>query len=630
MCGICGIYNFDDDNPVTKPQIEKMTDRLFHRGPDEGGIHTHRNFGLGFRRLSIVDLKQGQQPMSNETGTVRVVCNGEIYNHLELRKTLSAKGHIFVSQSDIEVIVHAYEEYGESFVKRLNGMFAFAIWDDLEKLLIIGRDRIGIKPLYYCYDRNCFAFASELTALLESPCIDKRLDPRAIDCLLNFEYIPGPTTIFQKARKLPAGHLLKIRSNSLKTEKYWDLRWKTNGHVEVQTVESDLLYLLKKSVSSQLMSDVPVGAFLSGGLDSSVIVALMSELSSKPIKTFSIGFDQASYDELPYARIVAKHFKTDHYELTVDPNDTDQIVEAISALDEPLADDSIVPSLMLSRHAREHVKVILSGDGGDELFAGYDTYRADRIARIYQQIPKVARSKWIEPLIEAIPQTSERSGIFNSIKGLIKGVHKPEELGHARWLTYLSLNQRNQLYHRDFLEALNDYDCNSHITQYFAARASCDRLSRQLYTDLKSYLPDDVLTKVDRMSMAVSLEVRPPFLDHELVEYVASIPSELKLKGLSSKYILKEVAKTLLPKEIINRKKSGFTMPVRNWLRHELKPLLHDFLLDSSLNRHGLYFNRKYIEHLVHEHDSMRANHSHILWTLIVFSIWCRENLERT
>jgi len=332
MCGICGIYNLENDRPIAVSQIQKMTNRLLHRGPDEHGIHIDRNFGMGMRRLSIVDLKKGQQPISNERGTVFVVCNGEIYNHSELRRTLSTKGHTFRSGSDVEVIVHAYEEYGESFVEHLNGMFAFALWDQCERLLMVGRDRLGIKPLYYYHDKTRFGFASELKALIEANFINPRLEPRAIDCLFTFEYIPAPLTIFQKIWKLPAGHLMKIRPDSLRMKQYWDLRGDSNGHVGIPAVEHDLLNLLTKSVSKQLMADVPVGAFLSGGLDSSLVVALMSRLSSHPIKTFSIGFADEGYNELPYARIVAKHCGTDHHELTVDPNDTDLITQAILAL----------------------------------------------------------------------------------------------------------------------------------------------------------------------------------------------------------------------------------------------------------------------------------------------------------
>ena len=426
-------------------------------------------------------------------------------------------------------------------------------------------------------------------------------------------------------RKLLPGHLLKIQTGSLQKQQYWDIESRTDTQVDIKTVESNLLELLKEAVSRQLMSDVPVGAFLSGGLDSSVVVALMSQLSSKPIKTFSIGFPEAGYSELMHSRIVANHFGTDHYELTVNPNDEDLIVQAILALDEPLGDDSIVPTLLVSRLASEHVKVVLSGDGGDELFAGYNRYRADRIACLYERIPRATRSLLIEPFIEWLPQNSGSGGIANSLKGLIKGVSKPKWLGHARWLTYLSSDQKRQLYHRDFLEALNGFDSHAHIKKLFAACPYSDRLSRQIYTDFKSYLPDDILTKVDRMSMAVSLEVRPPFLDNNLVSYLAGLPSELKLKGFRSKYILKRVAKNLLPQAIISRKKSGFSMPVKNWLRCELRPLLDG--LGGSLSQHGPFFNEDYVQRLIDEHDTLRTDHSHILWTLIVFNTWCGEKL---
>jgi asparagine synthase (glutamine-hydrolysing) len=627
MCGICGILNFDAHEPVAALEVRGMAASIAHRGPDDDGFYVRGNVGLGMRRLSVIDVAEGRQPMTNEDGTLHVVYNGEIYNYRELRRELASSGHRFRSHSDTEVIVHAYEEWGRSFVERLNGMFAFALWDERQRALLIARDRLGIKPLYYYADHKRLAFGSELRVLLASDYLERRIDPRALDCLLTLEYVPAPLTILQGVQKLPAGCLLTVTSNGVACERYWDLPRDTTASGSPADMEEALVERLRQAVRRQLVSDVPLGAFLSGGLDSSLVVALMREATSGPVKTFSIGFPAAGYDERRQARLVARHLGTDHYEYTVDPGNRDLVRRAIRSLDEPLADDSIVPTLLVSEAARRHVTVALSGDGGDELFAGYDSYKADRAAAIYARLPAPVRRRLIEPLLARLSQRSRRMGAINALKGLVRGLEKPSGLEHARWLTYLTPPQRARLYVPEFGQMLDGHDSYEILSRRLRSGSVRDRLARQLHTDLTTYLPDDVLAKVDRMSMAVSLEARPPLLDHELVEFVATIPSGLKLRRFQSKYILKRVAGRFLPAAIIHRRKSGFTMPLKNWLRGELKPLLQDVIESGALHRCGRFFDDRYIRQMMAEHDAMRVNHSHTLWSLIVFGLWSEQHL---
>jgi asparagine synthase (glutamine-hydrolysing) len=627
MCGIAGQFNFDPQHSVDPLAVRRMTDSLVHRGPDDEGFFVRRHVGLGMRRLSIIDLADGRQPISNEDGTVHVVFNGEIYNYRELKSRLISAGHRFRTHSDTEVIVHAYEEYGLRSLEMFNGMFAFALWDEPRRQLLVARDRLGIKPLYYHVDSRRFLFGSELRALLTDATLPRELDLDAVDALLTFEYVPAPSTILKGVRKLPAGHLAIINRDHVQIQKYWDADYTNVMSGGERELEEGLVDRLRAAVQRQLVSDVPLGAFLSGGVDSSLVVALMCERLGDNVQTFSIGFSDGGYDERDAARLVARHLHTRHEELIVNPNDRGLIERAIRSLDEPLADDSIVPTLVVSELARRHVKVALSGDGGDELFAGYDSYRADRIATWYGRLPRAVRGGVIEPLVRRLPQTTRRFGLVNAAKGLIKGIEKPDWMAHARWLTYLTYEERGRLYQPAFAARVSQADPYLHLRRHFAASASADRLGQALYVDLKSYLVDDVLAKVDRMSMAVSLEVRPPLLDHELVEYAAALPSALKLRGLTSKHVLKRVAARFLPESVVRRRKSGFAMPVKNWLRRELKPLLSDVIEDGYVTRHLGLFEVDRIRELVREHDAMRANHSHLLWTLIVLELWCQEHL---
>lgn len=620
MCGICGVLNFGMNESVNKETLKRMCAVMSHRGPDDEGFFVEENAGLGMRRLSIIDLSTGHQPISNEDGTVWIVFNGEIYNHLTLREELQDKGHKFSTNTDTEAIVHAYEEYGEDCVSRLRGMFAFAIWDRSKKKLFIGRDRLGIKPLYYYVDDKRFIFGSELKVILQYPEVPKDLDFEALDNFLTFEYIPAPLTIFKGVKKLPQAHTLSIEKGQISINEYWKLHFKEIRRTEEEVCD-ELYSILKEAVKMRLMSDVPLGAFLSGGIDSSTVVGLMSEVMDRPVKTFSIGFDDPSYNELHYARVVAKHFGTDHTELVIKPDIVDWVDRLIKYLDEPFGDFSIFPTFLVSELARRHVTVTLSGDGGDELFAGYEYYIADKIENHYRKLPSIFREKLIPSIIASIPPSPQKKGLINKIKRFVEGTLHPQRLRHFRWAKFFSEGEKLLLYSEGVKRELDGVDTYLPFTKHFISSNGADYLGQELYADIKTYLCDDILVKVDRMSMANSLEARVPFLDHKFVEFVATVPSSMKLNGFRSKYILKKAMERLLPREILYRDKQGFSIPIKNWLMNELRPLMENALSPEKIKREGL-FNHKYVDSLKAEHLNGVENHSHRLWALMVFEIW--------
>jgi asparagine synthase (glutamine-hydrolysing) len=621
MCGICGIFNFSCEAQVDGAELRAMNEQIIHRGPDEDGFYLNGRIGMAMRRLSIVDLSGGQQPIANEDGTVWIVFNGEIYNYPELKEDLERRGHRFKTRSDTEAIIHAYEEYGLDCPTRLNGMFAFAIWDSRRERLFLGRDRVGKKPLYYFKDGERLVFGSELKSLLQAKNIPRRVSKRALDLYLTLEYIPAPFSIFENIFKLPAGHSLTMDANGqIAIRQYWDLRFHENGY-HPQELEKGLVDLLQDAVKIRLMSDVPLGAFLSGGIDSSCVVALMARVMNEPVKTFSIGFEEGSYNELHYARQIARHFKTDHKEFIIRPNALELTEKLVKHLDEPLGDFSIFPTYLVSKMAREHVTVVLSGDGGDELFAGYDTYIADWTYRKYSKIPAVVRNSLLMPVTMKLPPTEKKKGLLNRAKRFVEGTRFPEDLQHVRWMMFLDEEEKGRLYGEAMSEVRHQHLAYDFIRQHFTKADSQDYVNRQLYVDIKTYLCDDIMVKVDRMSMATSLEARAPFLDYRVVEYAATIPSVLKLRGTKTKYILKKAMAPLLPPEITKRGKEGFSIPIKNWLRHELRPMMLDVLSPSQIRRDG-FFNADHVQKLVREHLQGRENHSHRLWALMVFSIW--------
>lgn len=626
MCGICGIMTFSPAAEIARDEVRRMNEAIIHRGPDEDGFYHGEQIGMAMRRLSIIDLSSGQQPIGNEDGTVWIIFNGEIYNYLELRRDLESRGHRFKTKSDTEAIVHAYEEFGVECPAKLNGMFGFAIWDTRNRSLFLARDRLGKKPLYYYAGNDRLVFGSELKSILQSQHVPRRVSPEALDLYLTYEYVPAPHTIFAGIKKLPAGHSLLIRRDG-KTElrRYWDLHFRENGYHAAE-LQQGLVDLLQDAVKIRLMSDVPLGAFLSGGIDSSCVVALMARVMDQPVKTFSIGFEEGSYNELEYARAIARHYKTDHKEFILRPNALELTEKLVKHLDEPLGDFSIFPTYLVSKMAREHVTVVLSGDGGDELFAGYDTYVADWMYRKYRMLPSFLRHGLVQPFARLLPPTEKKKGPINKIKRFVEGTQYPEDLQHVRWMIFLAEREKQQLYG----EALHDIDirrgAHDFIRGHFQNADSRDYINRQLYVDIKTYLCDDIMVKVDRMSMAASLEARAPFLDYRVVEYAATIPSALKLQGQQTKWILKEAMKGLLPPPIVKRGKEGFSIPIKNWLKEELRPMMLDVLSPARLKRDG-FFNAEYVQRLVDEHLAGAENHSHRLWALTVFGIWREQYL---
>ena len=627
MCGIVGIVEQDLTRPVAPADLERMVRTLVHRGPDDEGTITLPGVALGMRRLAIVDLAAGQQPIPNETGDIKVVANGEIYNFRDIQRELEQHGHRFRSRhSDIEVLVHAYEQWGEGFLARLRGMFALALWDGRTRTLIAARDRAGEKPLYWTQTAEGLRLASEVKALLVRPEVSRELDPIALDQFLTYEYVLAPRTMLKGVHKLPPAHFLRYRDGHATVHRYWDaaavpLRAWTDG----EAAEA-LGAALKRAVVSQLMADVPLGAFLSGGIDSSAIVALMSEASSQQVNSFSIGFADGTYNELPYARQVAALFKTNHRERTASPDLAGMFDRLVVHLDEPFADTSLFPTFSVSELAREHVKVVLSGDGGDELFGGYDAYQAQALA---------AKLGWMGDALmpalagvaSALPPTEKKKGLVNKVKRFSEGAATaPADLGHYRWMVYLGAREKARLYQSGLRDALGANDVYAPVREALGRFSQDDVLNRQLYADLSLYLADDILVKVDRMSMATSLETRAPFLDGDVMELAFSMPGHLKIRNGERKWILKQAMKDVLPASILNRRKEGFSIPMKNWLRRELQPLMRELLSRDRLARRGL-FEPAAVTALMDEHTSGKQNHAHTLFPLMVFERWADAHL---
>jgi len=607
-----------------------MCRTIVHRGPDDEGVFIRARAGLGVRRLSIIDLAGGHQPLGNEDGTVWIAHNGEVYNFPELREELISHGHRFSTRTDTETIVHAYEQWGEDFVQRLRGMFAFALWDEKEQKLLLVRDRLGIKPLYYALlDDRTLVFGSELKAVLVHPRIKRDVEPRALDLFLTLEYIPAPLSIFRGIHKLPAGHWLAYKDGRVEVKKYWDVEAAAvpeGGSRERNLPDiMDRLYeLLKESVKLRLVSDVPLGAFLSGGIDSSTIVGLMRELGASPLKTFSIGFEETSYNELPYARRTAQRFATEHEEFIIEPKALDLTQKLIGHLDEPFGDFSIFPTFLVSQMSRAHVKVILSGDGGDELFGGYEHYQAQKIASCG---PLGLAGRLASPLINRLPPTAKKKGAWNKLQRFLQGFEHGAENRHLRWMMFLSRRDKARLYSAAFQNqtgGIEEVRNLSPFREVFEKLPVFDSVTGELYLDLKTYLADDIMVKVDRMSMATSLEAREPLLDHKLVEFVFGLDGRLKLHGLTTKWIFKKTMERLLPHENIYRPKEGFSIPIKHWLRGELRELMQDHLTEKRVREAG-FFNPEPVQGMIEAHLAGRKNFSHQLWSLLVFEIW-KEN----
>ena len=624
MCGICGIFNFNSKKPVDRNLIQRMTSVLKHRGPDDEGFYLNKNIGLGIRRLAVIDLETGHQPIHNEDKSIWIILNGEIYNFKDLRKDLEKKGHKFYTKSDTETIAHLYEDYGIDCVKHLRGMFAFAIWDERKRELFLARDRMGQKPIIYTIFKNTLIFASEIKSLLQVPEIKREIDFKALDYYLTYQYIPSPLTIFQDMKKLsPASILICNEREKVKIERYWDLNFHSKAKMSEEEYSQKILGLLTEATRLRLISDVPLGAFLSGGIDSSAVVGLMTQLTSQPVKTFSIGFEEEDFSELSYARIIARLFETDHHEFVVKPRIVDILPKLIWQYDEPCADSSTILVYYIAQETRKYVTVALSGDGGDESFAGYERYRAHKIASYYEKLPIFLRKKIITKVLSHFPEPAKRKSLLRRLKHFSQAISLSPGERNIYWHSYFNKEEKDKVYSQEMKERVKNINSSDYLLEVYRKSDGNDFLDQTLFVDLMTYLPENILVKVDIATMAHSLEVRSPFLDHKLMEFNATIPSNLKLKGLTSKYILKKALQDLLPKKILKRGKMGFAVPIGKWFRKELKDYLKEILLDKrSLSRE--YFKRKRIEELVAEHVSGRIDHGYRLWTLLNLELWHR------
>ncbi len=607
MCGICGIIRRHQENTVSPATLKKMTDSLIHRGPDDEGFYVNNNAGLAMRRLQVIDLQTGQQPIFNEDKSIVVVQNGEIYNYVELRERLIKKGHRFYTHSDTEVIVHLYEEYGEDFLGHLNGMFAIALWDDTRQKLILARDRLGEKPLYYFQNESGIAFASELKALATLPDFPREVNNEAIYNYFSYLVVSAPATIYRGVNKLRPAHYLRFQNGRTEIRRYWDVQFDPQHHWSEKMVCEQLSELLIRSIRQRIRSDVPFGAFLSGGIDSSIVVALMSQVLDEPVKTFSIGFEEDRYNELNYARQIAEKYNTEHHELVVKPSAIDLLEKLVWYFDEPFAGPSAIPTYVVSKMAREHVTVVLTGDGGDEVFLGYDRYLKMLGRQKYDKIPAPLR-KLLGSVGGLLPQQTYGKGLLQS-------------LGQDDFHYYtVGLSQffKPKLFTRDFLQQISGADSFSVVSDALLDD-SHEYLTRLNAIDLKHYLPENVLVKVDRMSMANSLETRALFLDHKIVEFAAKIPAQLKIKNGISKYILKRSSKNLLPQKIINRNKWGFALPVDEWFRGELSEMIREKI---NATQKSDMFNHIYLSTILSEHLSRRRDHSYLLWSFLILQKW--------
>lgn len=626
MCGICGKVYFDPQRPVEHDVLVAMCNTITHRGPDDQGLYCQGPVGLGSTRLAIIDVAGGHMPLSNENGNVWMAYNGEVYNFQHLHERLERAGHRFATRSDTETIVHLYEEMGDDFARELNGMFALAIWDDRRKRLVLARDHLGIKPLFYAELDDRLVFGSEIKALLPDG-IDRHVDPIALHDYLSINYVPGPRTMFAAVRKLPPGHILTFEAATHKVtiQPYWDVP-RPEAHLasvgDLAEIETELLDLLRGVVRDQMISDVPLGAFLSGGIDSSLVVALMSEVSNQPVRTFSVGFHERSYSELPYARIVADRFRTDHKELVVTPRAHD-LVEAIAHyFDEPFADSSAVATYAVSALAAQHVKVALSGDGGDEVFGGYYTYQADKLAALYRRLPKVLGVGLLPNLVDKIPVSDEKVSLDFKLKRFVRGGSLPSLPAHFAWKAFMGEEMKARLYrangHGDGQPLRPSVSLFQTLYDNYPSE---DVLNRLLYVDMKIQLSDDMLTKVDRMSMAHSLEVRVPLLDLRLVEFMARLPSDFKIHGLTLKYLLKRVAARVLPQEILRRRKAGFHVPIPRWIKTDLRDMVHEHLSPRTIADQG-FFDARVVGEMLDAHWRSRQDYSRSIWNLLMFSLW--------
>src|SRR5881227_2642969 len=626
MCGIAGIVR-KDRAPVDRELLARMNEAIHHRGPDEDGFYFNDGVGLAMRRLAIIDLKSGQQPIPNADRTAWIVFNGEIYNYRELRKQLEDAGHRFETNSDTEAIVHAYDQYGTDCPKHLRGMFAFAIWDTRNRSLFLARDRVGKKPLLYSQSSRQLIFASEFSALVLHPDVSRDVDFEAIHHYLSFICVPAPLTAYRSIRKLEPGHWLLWRNGEIKTERYWQLDFSKKVKITEEEAGERVVDLLRDAVRVRLMSEVPLGAFLSGGIDSSAVVALMAEESSEQVKTFSIGFEEQDFSELHHAKRVAKHVGADHHEFIVRPNAMEILPTLVEHYGEPFADSSAIPSYYVSRETRRYVTVALNGDGGDECFAGYQRYAGMNLAQSYAKLPGAIRDGIIAKVVGAIPGFEAQQNPLRKAKRFVAAASLPPAERYLRWISAFTDEAKQSLYSRDFLNETANFRTIGIIEPWFAKANGAGIVDAALLTDTMTYLPNDLLVKMDIASMAVSLEARSPFLDHHLMEFAATLPENLKLRGLKTKYLLKRVLKRLVPQENLARRKMGFGVPIGSWFRGSMQPLLRETLLSDRALQRGL-FKPDAVRSLVEQHVAHQVDHSHRLWSLLMLELWFQRFID--
>ena len=620
MCGIAGFVNIGLETEDAGVLLRSMTDIIRHRGPDDDGHWLGDGAGLGMRRLSIIDVQGGKQPITNEDGSVIAVFNGEIYNYQRLRQELEAAGHRFATNSDTETIVHAYEDDGPGFVRRLRGMFAVALWDRHRRRLVLTRDRFGKKPIHYAVDNGRLIFASEIKSLLLAPGVRRQLDPIAVSQFFTLGYIPAPRTAFVGIYKLPAAHTLCFEHERASFQRYWQIDFAPRCTDDEETATRRVRELLTEAVRIRLMSEVPLGAFLSGGVDSSAVVALMCEIASEPVKTFSIGFDEADYSEVEYARRVARRYHTDHHEFFVRPDLLSVLPQLVWEFDEPFADASMVPTFYVSRLAREHVTVALSGDGGDEIFGGYDRYSPGTL--------ETRLSEGVRPLRELGRAVGALLPDGMRGKNRLLNLGLPPEERYTEAASVVPTALRRRLLQPEFVFQ-GPSDPRRAQLDHFAEATQLDLFTRMQRVDVETYLPYDILVKVDKASMLTSLETRAPLLDHVLAEYVAALPHEVRNRGNQLKYLFKRAVRDLLPEENLSRRKMGFGLPVEHWLRGELRELANDLLSSQQARQRGV-IDTRLVDQLLVDHQRRLRNYARPIWTCLCFEMWCRVYLDRS